>query len=113
MITKIQITSIFVVLFALFSSACCDASKETKTQTEPKVLMKTIDVKGMTCEGCEATIVSYVTKVDGVISSKASHVKESVIVKYDTSITDIDTIMQTISKIGYKVNGLKKKDTDK
>jgi Cu+-exporting ATPase len=61
----------------------------------------------MTCESCEATIVDYVTKMDGVISSKASHVKESVIVKYDESKTDIDAVAKTISNIGYKVNGLK------
>ena len=113
MIYKKLLTLLLLSFIAIFSLACSDSSTQTKAPSEPKVLMKTIDVKGMTCEGCEANIVSYVTKVDGVISSKASHVKESVIVKYDASITDIDTIMQTISKIGYKVNGLKKEDTDK
>ena len=113
MITKIQISSLFVVLLAFFSFACSDAPKQTTTPAEPKIVMKTLDVKGMTCEGCEGTIVSYVTKVDGVISSKASHVKESVIVKYDESKTNIDAIMETISKVGYKVNGLKEEDTDK
>ena len=113
MINKKLLTSLLLSLITLFSLACCDASKETKTQKEPKVVMKTLDVKGMTCEGCEATIVSYVTKVDGVISSKASHVKESVIVKYDESKTNIDAIIETISKVGYKVDGLKEEDTDK
>ena len=113
MIYKKALTLLLLSFIAIFSLACSDTSTQTEASAESKIVMKTLDVKGMTCEGCEATIVSHVTKVDGVISSKASHVKESVIVKYDTSITDIDTIMQTISKIGYKVNGLKKEDTDK
>ena len=113
MIYKKLLTLLLLAFIAIFSFACSDTSSQTDAPAEPKIVMNTLDVKGMTCEGCEATIVSYVTKLDGVISSKASHVKESVIVKYDASITDIDTIMQTISKIGYKVNGLKKEDTDK
>lgn len=95
----------------LFTTACSESASESAkketTAKESKIVMKTIDVKGMTCEGCEGTIVSYVTKIDGVVSSKASHVKESVIVKYDEAETDIDTIMKTISSIGYKVDGLK------
>ena len=102
------ITTLLITLVALFSFACSDTTSKTDTkEKESKILMKTIDVKGMTCEGCEGAIVGYVTKIDGVVSSKASHVKESVVVKYDQSKTDIDTIMKTISSSGYKVNGLK------
>ncbi|MDB2562215.1 cation transporter [Sulfurimonas sp.] len=113
MINKKLLTSLFLSFIAIFSFACSDTSTETQTPKEPKIVMKTLDVKGMTCESCEGTIVSYVTKVDGVVSSKASHVKESVIVKYDESKTNITAIMNTISKVGYKVNGIKKADTDK
>lgn len=113
MINKKLFLSIFVTLIALFSFACSDAPKETQEPVEPKVVMKTIDVKGMTCEGCEGTIVTYVTKMDGVVSSKASHVKESVIVKYDESKVKIEDIMETISSTGYKVNGLKEDNATK
>lgn len=106
--------SLLLLLLALFSLACSDSGKnaDTKAKTpstkESKIVMKTLDVKGMTCEGCEGTIVDYVTKINGVVSSKASHVKESVIVKYDESKTNIEEISKTISSTGYKVNGLKK-----
>jgi len=104
---KKYITTLLLTLTAVFSFACSDTPTETKAPSESKVVMKTLDVKGMTCEGCEGTIVTYVTKMDGVISSKASHVKESVIVKYDESKTNLEAIMKTISSTGYKVNGLK------
>ena len=102
-------TTAFIIAFAtLFSLACSDtaAKKDTKTN-ESKVVMKTINVKGVTCEGCEGAIVDYVTKIDGVVSSKASHIKESVIVKYDEAKTDIDAISKVISSSGYKVDGVK------
>ena len=105
---KKSITAVLLTFVTLFSFACSDApTKSNVKPTESKIVMKTIDVEGMTCEGCEGTIVDYVTKMDGVLSSKASHVKESVIVKYDEAKTDIDAIMKTISSTGYKVNGLK------
>lgn len=101
----------FLLSFVFLSSvACSEATNETTTKkrpTESNIVMKTIDVKGMTCEGCEGAIVGYVTKLDGVVSSKASHVKESVIVKYDEAKIDIESIMKTISTSGYKVDGLK------
>lgn len=113
---KKHLTNLLVSVLAIFSLACSDTTKQNDAKTEPtskesKVVMKTLDVKGMTCEGCEGTIVNYVTKIDGVVSSKASHVKESVIVKYDESKTTIEEIMKTISSTGYKVNGLKEETT--
>jgi copper chaperone CopZ len=113
MLNKKIFQTLLITLLALFSFACSDAPKETQVEQEPKIVMKTLNVEGMTCEGCEATIVDYVTKMDGVVSSKASHVKESVIIKYDETKTDIDAITQTISKIGYKVNGLKEDQEEK
>ena len=107
----LQYFTVLVLASLVFFTQGCSNAEEKK---EPgKVVMKTLDVKGMTCEGCEATIVDRVTKLDGVVSSKASHVKESVIVKYDDGLTDINTIMKTISSIGYKVNGIKKEEAPK
>lgn len=111
---KKYLKTVLITSLALFSLACSDTAQESEKKIRPtqsKIVMKTIDVKGMTCEGCEGAIVSYVTKIDGVVSSKASHVKESVIVKYDESKTDIDVIMNIISSSGYKVDGLKENPT--
>jgi len=105
----LKLLTTLVLSLTLFLTGCFD----TEQKKEPgKIVMKTLDVKGMTCEGCEASIVDRVTKIDGVVSSRASHVKESVIVKFDDGKTDINTIMKTISSIGYKVNGIKQAETE-
>ncbi|MFT5661448.1 MAG: mercuric ion transport protein [Sulfurimonas sp.] len=105
---KKSITALLLTLITLFLLACSDTTTESDVKpTQSKIVMKTINVKGMTCEGCEGAIVDYLTKMDGVVSSKASHAQESVVVKYDEAKTDIDAIMKTISSTGYKVNGLK------
>jgi len=105
----LKLLTTLVLSLTLFLTGCFNSEQKK----EPgKIVMKTLDVKGMTCEGCEASIVDRVTKIDGVVSSRASHVKESVIVKFDDRKTDINTIMKTISSIGYKVNGIKQAETE-
>lgn len=105
---KKSIMALLLTFTVLFSFACSDTLAKSDTKlTESKIVTKTIDVKGMTCESCEGAIVNYVTKIDGVLSTRASHVKESVTVKYDEAKTDIDAIMKIVSSNGYKTNGLK------
>lgn len=107
MLNKKTLLTLLFTFLTLFLFGCCEKPAQEQVVKEENIVMKTFDVKGMTCEGCEGTIVSYVTKMDGVVSSKASHVKESVIVKYDESKTDMNAIMEKITSTGYKVNGLK------
>jgi len=66
------------------------------------VLKKTINIEGMTCAACEATVAKVGGEVDGVINISASTPKKHAIVEYDKTKTDIDTIMRAIGSTGYK-----------
>jgi len=77
-----------------------------------------VDIEGMTCKACEATIEKYVFEVKGVTHVKASSSKKEATVKFDKTQTDINYIMKAISKTGYKPLGfsgkfLKDKTTSK
>lgn len=63
----------------------------------------TIHIEGMTCKSCEATVERVASEVDGVEKVKASTKENHAIVEFDSSKTDIETIIKAIGKTGYKV----------
>ncbi len=60
-------------------------------------------ILGMTCESCELEVDIQLSKVKGVLSYKTSYETRSSLVKFDNSVVDIPTIVNAISKTGYKV----------
>lgn len=98
---------IFTFLFAAALFAACSSSGNKTESNIPTDLaaIKTIQlhVTGMTCEGCESTIMTKVKEIDGVTESKASHVEELAIVSFDTTRTSVAEISETINSLGYTV----------
>jgi len=71
-----------------------------------------IDIEGMTCKACEATIEKVTKEVNGVGTAKVSHEQQNAIIEYDRTKTDIDAILKAIGSTGYKplsyeLNGVK------
>ncbi len=69
------------------------------------VAKKVINIEGMTCRACEATVEKVGGDVDGVISIKASVDQKHAVVRYDTRKTDVKEIMNAIGTTGYKPVG--------
>lgn len=61
------------------------------------------DVK-MSCSGCSGAVSRALGKLDGVIDTKTDLDTQTVNVKTEDSL-DYDTVLNTISKTGKKVNG--------
>lgn len=100
---------IFTLLFAVALFAACSSSG-TKTESNTDIdlaAIKTVQlhVTGMTCEGCEKTIMAKVGEIDGVTEAKASHLEELTTVSFDTTRTNIDEISEIIDGLGYTVEG--------
>ena len=106
---KIVIGTLVAVVLGLgFVSCSSDSKEEAKTQVkkeiDPKnVVSTTIGVDGMTCESCEENIQTTASKLDGVVSVKASHVEKTTVVEYDQTITDEQTIKNKILDMGYRI----------
>lgn len=62
-----------------------------------------LSVEGMTCRGCEEHINNELSKVNGIIEAKTSYKEGSSIIKFDRSITNIDTIVNAVNRTGYTV----------
>ncbi len=62
-----------------------------------------ITVTGMKCGGCENTVTTKLTALDGVLSVKASHQDKRVDVEYDPTQIDLDDIEDAITEAGFTV----------
>ncbi len=62
-----------------------------------------LSVSGMTCEGCENTVESTLSDIDGVVSAEASHTKAITNVTYDSTKVTREALAMAINKLGYKV----------
>jgi copper chaperone CopZ len=67
-----------------------------------------IEVEGMTCSGCEAHVEHAVKELPGVVQVEASFKDAKATVKYDPTLTNIDSIKEAISLTNYKVGKHKK-----
>ncbi|MCK5543115.1 MAG: heavy metal translocating P-type ATPase [Desulfobacterales bacterium] len=60
-----------------------------------------IKVYGMMCTHCENTVSKALANIKGVTDTKVSFEQESVIISFDTTQTNIDTLGSVITKEGY------------
>ena len=81
-------------------------SKRAVVYVEKKnLLQKVINIEGMTCKACEATVEKVGGDLKGVVSISASVDKKSAVVSYDKTKTDVTEVMKQIATTGYKPVG--------
>lgn len=62
-----------------------------------------ISVSGMKCGGCENTIKTKLSSIDGVLVVEASHKDKRVDVEFDPAKIDMDEIEDAIADAGFSV----------
>lgn len=70
---------------------------------ESHVQTITMDIEGMTCAGCEASVEYAANSVEGVLEADASYDTGKATIKYDQSKATQDTIIAAINKTGFTV----------
>ena len=106
---------LFLLIPAFLLAACSSSgskseSKETSTEVslaEENLTHLHLDVKGMTCEGCENTVVAGIKSLEGIQEATASHTAEEAVIVYDSTMTTVDAISNAIADAGYSVEGKK------
>lgn len=80
-------------------------AKEKQVVYVQKSQIKTIglDINGMTCSGCEATVIQAAKEIDGVLDATASYQKGTATIKFDQSNTTRKDIIAAINKTGFTV----------
>ena len=100
--------NIFLIILIGFMMSCQNRNTDNKNQAPAapdlsKLEIVIIDVKGMTCTGCEETITKNVTSLDGINACKVSHIEGKARVEFDSTLTTISKISDAIKKSGYQV----------
>ena len=105
---------IMMLLFAAVLLAACNntgkKSDETVLEapaTTAEWVEVTLNVGGMTCEGCENAIKAGVESLDGIASVESSFEEGWTKVKYDANQTSMEQIEGKIAETGYTVVGKK------
>lgn len=68
-----------------------------------KIKKEKIKVYDMTCSSCENRVEKALKKLEGIVTAKASHSKEQVLVEYDIELCNINMIKESIKSSGYSV----------
>lgn len=62
-----------------------------------------IQVEGMRCEGCERTVRTALTRIEGMRDVKADHQAKRVQVRFDPQLIDEQRVRAQIEQLGYQV----------
>ena len=101
-----------MLLIAAVLLAGCNSATEKKdapaTDQETSAVEwdeVTLNVEGMTCDGCENAIKAGVESLDGIAEVESSHEEGWTKVKYDKAVTSVEDIEGKITDTGYTVKG--------
>lgn len=100
-----------MLLLAAALLSACNSNAEKKDAPAPEEAIAaewvevTLNVEGMTCDGCENAIKAGVENLDGIASVESSHEEAWTKVKYDKNQTSLEDIESKITETGYEVKG--------
>lgn len=72
------------------------------TKNTPQTMM--LQVRGMSCAGCEQRIKLALRRLDGVVQATADHTSGQVRVRFDPTGTDRDAVLDRIVLAGYTLD---------
>lgn len=83
----------------------CTPKQAPKENKAPVLVELNLNVEGMTCDGCEASIATGVSALAGIDSISANHEDSTAFVRFDTNRTDLPKITAAIEARGFHVAG--------
>jgi copper chaperone len=97
-----------IYLIAVLALVSCQSGNKNKPEekTTPgsvQVVESTINIGGMHCEDCVASVEKGVKQLDGIVSVAVSLNDSTAVVSYDTSKVELAKIEEAIEKRGYTV----------
>lgn len=95
-------------LFVIFVFVSCQSGTKNKTEDKStiettQVVESTINIGGMHCEMCVASIEKGVKELDGIASVVVSLNDSNAVVSYDATKVDMAKIEKAIETRGYTI----------
>ena len=97
-----------IFLFVITALLACNSEgkkaelKDVTTETV-KVVENTVNISGMHCDNCVASVEKGINSLTGIESVAVSFYDSNAIVKFDASKTDLVAIKKAIEKRGYTI----------
>jgi copper chaperone len=101
---------ILMITAALLAGCNSKTEKKDAPATDQEALAAewvevTLNVEGMTCDGCENAIKAGLESLEGIATVESSHEEAWTKVKYDKNLTSVEDIEAKITDTGYEVKG--------
>lgn len=94
---------LFIATVSIALAGCSPKQKPADKEKTPVMVEMNLKVEGMTCDHCEASIQTGVTKLAGIDSISANHVDSTAFVRFDSNKTNLKEISEAIAKRGFEV----------
>lgn len=99
-----KIIYLLIILIVVSCQSGNKKAQEEKTVNQPvQTVEATINVGGMHCENCVASVEKGVKELDGIVSVAVSLNDSTAVVSYDASKVELAKIEKAIEKRGYTV----------
>ena len=98
----VTVLSFLLIAFPSYSKLLFQHNEPALLQDQIANKKIELTVTGMTCASCELHVENEVKKLPGISFVKASYDKKSTTIQYDENKVDIDKIIESINKTGYK-----------
>lgn len=93
-----------IVAFVSCNSGTKNTGSEPANPTvEPEMVETTLNIGGMHCDMCVASIFKGINELEGVSAVAVSLSDSSAVVSYDVSKLDLSEIEKAIEKRGYSI----------
>lgn len=88
-------------------------ASDTAISQEKPAQKLVLDIKGMTCSGCESHVEQAANKVEGIQKAKASYAEGKAEIEFDPAKTNPEKIIEAVKMTGYKITDSKVSATQK
>ncbi|MFN3875171.1 MAG: mercuric transport protein MerTP [Flavobacteriales bacterium] len=106
-LATVTVLAVLLNAFPLYSHVFQANTRGAATELPADEARIVIDVRGMTCAGCEEHVAGALREVPGVVSAEASYKAGTATVAYDPDKARILDLMAAIDSSGYKALGPK------
>jgi copper ion binding protein len=104
-----SVAAFSILLIVSLQFAGCGSNKQEEKMSQQSKAVDaanaktvTVEVSGMTCQGCVNAINTALAETDGVISREVSLEDSSAVIKYDPAKVDEEKLIFAIEDAGYK-----------
>ena len=90
---------------ALHAAASCGSTCVNNSLKEERDMTETVNIEGMMCEHCEATVKKALEKLDGVEKAEVSHVKGNAVLTLSKAVPE-EEIQKAVEDHDYTFKGI-------